>query len=268
MVSTPVTTHQRGPMQHDLPLGDPPSATVLNADGAGRIVLVCEHASNFVPARYERLGLPVAELERHIAFDIGVKPITEMLATMIDAPAILSGYSRLLIDNNRPLFSPESIPTISELTRIPGNEGIAEDEVRFRQATYFEPFQQAVRAVLDQRLAKGRPTIVFGLHSFTPVFKGHVRPWHVGVLFDRAKRFSNALMRHLEEDGRVVAANEPYRIEEGFDYTVPVHGTARGLDAALIEIRQDLITTAAQQETWAKLIARALTKTAQDLDAR
>jgi predicted N-formylglutamate amidohydrolase len=267
-VLTPVTTDQRGPEQDDVLLGDPPSATVLNADGAGRIVLVCEHASNFIPARYHGLGLSAPDRERHIAYDIGVRPITEMLATMIDAPAILSGYSRLLIDNNRPLSSPESIPTISELTRIPGNEAIGEEEIRFRQATYFEPFQQAVRAVLDQRLAKGRPTIVFGMHSFTPVFKGYVRPWHVGVLFDRAKTFSDALMRQLEADSRVVAANEPYRIEEGFDYTVPVHGTARGLDAALIEIRQDLITTAEQQETWAGILARALTLSVQEMDGR
>jgi predicted N-formylglutamate amidohydrolase len=99
---------------------------------------------------------------------------------------------------------------------------------------------------------------VLGIHSFTPVFKGFVRPWHAGILFRRSVEFGNRLVTALQEPGLVVAANEPYTIDDESDYTVPVHGEARGLDAALVEIRQDLIADARGAEDWAHRLKGAI----------
>ncbi|MGE0008047.1 MAG: N-formylglutamate amidohydrolase [Parvibaculaceae bacterium] len=238
--------------------GDPPAVETVNPDGASPYVLLCEHASNHIPARYGRLGLDAKELQRHIAYDIGVALIARELSRRLDAPLVLSGYSRLLIDCNRPPGVPTSIPEISETTIIPGNAAIRPQERAFREQAFYWPFQKEVVRILDRRRAAGTPAIVFGVHSFTPVFKGFARPWHAGVLFRKARRFGHALIAALQEPGILVAANEPYRIRDDGDYTVPVHGEARGLDAALIEIRQDLIAEREGQTAWVERLAPAL----------
>ena len=240
----------------------PPAVEVINPGGTSPIVLTCEHASNFIPHSYGGLGLAESEFTRHIAWDIGAAQVARHLATMIDAPLFLSGYSRLLIDCNRPLGSPTSIPVISESTVIPGNENLASEEAERRARLYYWPFQTAVGAHLDQRQSSGRPAIVLGIHSFTPVFKGFVRPWHAGILFRKSERFGHALVEALQAPGLSVAANEPYTIDDEGDYTVPVHGERRGLDAALVEIRQDLIAGSQGAHHWALRLADALGKIA------
>ena len=242
----------------DAPDSDPPAVETVNASGKSPYVLLCEHASNYIPARYNGLGLDPAELERHIAWDIGVAPIARDLSRALDAPLVLSRYSRLLIDCNRPVGVATSIPEISESTRVPGNTGLTDDERAYRAANFFWPFQKEVARILDRRQAEKTPTIVFGVHSFTPIFKGFARPWHAGILFRTAQRLGNALVEALQEPGLSVVANEPYRIEDGGDHTVPVHGEERGLDAVLIEIRQDLIGARDGQIEWAKRLALAL----------
>jgi predicted N-formylglutamate amidohydrolase len=238
----------------------PPAVEVINPGGQSRLVLTCEHASNFIPYSYGGLGLAESELTRHIAWDIGAAQVARHLAEMIDAPLFLSGYSRLLIDCNRPLGSPTSIPMISESTVIPGNEGLSAEDVERRAQLYYWPFQTAVSADLDQRQSSGRTAIVLGIHSFTPVFKGFVRPWHAGILFRQSERFGHALVEALQSPGLNVAANEPYTIDDDGDYTVPVHGEQRGLEAALVEIRQDLIADQAGAQHWALRLAEALGK--------
>lgn len=237
---------------------DPPGVTSLNEGGSSSYVLLCEHASNFIPARYNKLGLPDHELVRHIAWDIGVAELARKLSRSLDAPLFLAGYSRLLIDCNRPLGVPTSIPVISETTEIPGNRGIDAAEARERAERFYWPFQRAVGAHLDARQAAGKRTVIFGVHSFTPVFKGFARPWHAGVLFRKSERLGDAMVAALQEPGLVVAANEPYQIRDEGDYTVPVHGEARGFDAVLIEVRQDLLSDAAGIAAWADRLTRAL----------
>jgi predicted N-formylglutamate amidohydrolase len=149
---------------------DPPAAETVNEDGKSPYVLLCEHASNYIPARYQQLGLDEADLQRHIAWDIGVAPIARALSRALDAPLVLSGYSRLLIDCNRPIGVATSIPEISETTRIPGNIGLSPEDRIARSDAFYWPFQKAVGHVLDRRQANNMPTIVFGVHSFTPVF--------------------------------------------------------------------------------------------------
>jgi predicted N-formylglutamate amidohydrolase len=244
---------------------DPPAVETVNPQGASPYMLLCEHASNAIPARYNRLGLEPPELQRHIAWDIGVAPIARELSALIDAPLVLAGYSRLLIDCNRPIGAPTSIPEISEKTTIPGNAALSAEERAYRAATFYWPFQKEVARILDQRQSKGMPTIVFGVHSFTPVFKGFVRPWHGGILFRKAERFGHALVQALQAPNLNIVANEPYQIDDEGDYTVPVHGEARGLDAVLIEIRQDLIAGRDGQMEWVKRLVPALQASA---DAR
>ena len=236
----------------------PPAVEIVNPHGRSDCVLTCEHASNFIPAEYRRLGLSEPELARHIAWDIGAAMVARQLSLLIDAPLFLAGYSRLLIDCNRPVGSPTSIPVMSETTAIPGNMGLSAAQAEARANAYYWPFQNAVSGHLDRRAADGRKAVVVGIHSFTPVFTGEARPWHAGILFRRAERFGRGLVAALAEPGLEVAANEPYSIDDDSDYTVPVHGERRGLDAVLVEIRQDLIADAPGADNWAGRLARAL----------
>ena len=238
--------------------GDPQAAMVLNEAGRSPYVLLCEHASRYIPPRYSNLGLPEPELTRHIAWDIGAEGIARQLSKALDAPLIMSGYSRLLIDCNRPIGVASSIPEVSETTAIPGNIGLDGDERGRRADLYYWPFQKAVIAHLDARQRNGTPTIIFGVHTFTPVFKGFQRPWHAGVLYRKSADFGERLLGLLAEPGLTLAANEPYIIEDDHDQTVPVHGEARGLEAVLIEVRQDLVAGAEGQVEWAGRLARGL----------
>ena len=236
----------------------PPPFSVVNENGASPFVLVCEHASRFIPESYEKLGLPESELTRHIAWDIGAERVGISLSQFLDAPLILAGYSRLIIDLNRPLDSPTSIPEISELTVIPGNIGLSQDERSRRAAFYFTPFHTRLTEILDARLARGRRPIVIGIHSFTPVFKVVARPWHGGILFRRSASFGKAFAAALSGEDESVAENQPYQIGSESDYTVPVHGEARGLDAVIVEMRQDLIADDIGAAQWAGRLAVAL----------
>lgn len=237
---------------------EPAAVESVNESGQSCFVLTCEHASNYIPSRYEGLGLSDADLLRHIAWDIGAGNVARELASLLDAPLFLSGYSRLLIDCNRPIGSQTSIPEISETTIIPGNVGISASEATYRAETFYWPFQNAISAHLDRREAAGKPTVIIGIHSFTPIFKGFGRPWHAGILFRKSGRFAKALLEALDEPGLVTAANEPYTIDDDSDYTVPVHGEKRGHDAVLVEIRQDLIAHPSGAHEWAKRLAKAL----------
>jgi len=224
-------------------------------------VLLCEHASRFIPIRYGNLGLAEPELSRHIAWDIGAAALARDLAARLDAPLFLHGYSRLLIDPNRPLAALDSIPTSSESTIIPGNAGIDRRERQLRAERYFTPYHDAVATHLDHRQASGRPTVVVGVHTFTPVFRGVRRPWHAGVLFGAASRYGRALVAALGAPGLIIGANQPYSIHPDGDYTVPVHGDGRRLPAVLFEVRNDLLDSAADVGAWADRLAAVLEAT-------
>lgn len=232
---------------------------VLNEAGRSEIVLICEHASNYIPPSFDGLGLPDEELVRHIAWDIGAEAVSRLLSKMLDAPCFLGKYSRLLIDLNRPLDSPTSIPVQSESTAIPGNIGMTDENRQVRIERIFNPFQSAVERHLDRRLANGTPTKIVAIHSFTPVFLGASRPWHVGILFDNSAKFANSTIGLLSgEAGLIVGANVPYVIERSSDYAIPIHGEDRGLEAILVELRNDLLATSGGQHEWAKRLYRAL----------
>ena len=237
----------------------PGAVEVLNERGRSDVALLCEHASNHIPAEYGQLGLDARSLQRHIAWDIGAAEVTRLLSARLDAPAFFGGYSRLLIDLNRPLGAKGSIPLRSEDTDIPGNVGIDAAERARRAEIMFSPFHDRVAAHLDLRIAEGRPTRIITIHSFTPVFLGIARPWHAGVLHGAASDLAEALISGLRNDLALnVEANVPYVISREDDYAVPVHGDDRGIPAVLVEIRQDLLTTRSGIEEWADRVAAAL----------
>lgn len=231
----------------------------MSASGTADVVLVCEHASNYIPDGYRGLGLGASDLARHIAWDIGAAEVTRRLSLLLDAPAFLATHSRLLIDLNRPLDAATLIVTRSEATDIPGNIGIDAAERATRIARLFTPFHDAVSGCLDDRQAAGKPVRLVSIHSFTPVFHGVQREWHAGVLFDRAQSLGEAMVAQLQAPGLRVGANVPYKSGRTDDYAVPVHGDDRGIPAILLEIRQDLIADSAGAAAWAGRIAAALT---------
>ncbi len=236
----------------------PAPVEIFNAGGASAFLLLCEHAANHIPAEYDGLGLSKYDLSRHIAWDIGAAEVARRLSALIDAPAYVASYSRLLIDLNRPLAAASSIVTRSEDTDIPGNAHLDDAERARRAVRIFRPFHDAVTAHLDRCKTEGRTVRLVAVHSFTPVYRGIARPWHAGVLFDRAEAFGRAVIAGLRAPGVIVDANVPYVSSRDEDYAVPVHGDDRGIPAILVEIRQDLIADSAGQAEWADRLAAAL----------
>jgi predicted N-formylglutamate amidohydrolase len=237
----------------------PVAVEVLNENGSSPFVLICEHASNHIPAEYNKLGLDDKELTRHIAWDIGAAHVTRALAKRIDASAFLGGYSRLLIDLNRPLHVADSIPLRSEATDILGNLSLDAAEKERRQRLMFHPFQDRLRAHLERRSADGRRNVLVAVHSFTPVYLGQQRPWHAGVLFDKAARLGEALIAQLSRDPLLnVGANVPYGVSAEADYALVVHGDQLNNPAVLIEIRNDLIADPNGVEIWTRKLEDAL----------
>lgn len=242
-------------------LGDdePPACRVLREGATSPFVLLCDHASNRIPRRLGTLGLDTRDLERHIAWDIGAAAMTARLAERLDALAILQGYSRLVIDCNRPPEVASAIAEISEHTLIPGNRSVSDADRAARLAEIFRPYHDRIRLELDRRRDAGVPTALIAVHSFTPVFKGDARSWHAGVLYNRDDRMAKRMLALLRADGDlIVGDNEPYALADDSDYTIPVHGEKRGLPHVEIEIRQDLIADEAGQEAWANRLAPIL----------
>lgn len=238
---------------------EPPPVRVLRPDGGSDFLLTADHAGRIIPRRLERLGVPEAELQRHIAWDIGIAAVTERLSAALDATAVLQAYSRLVIDCNRDPAVPSAMPTVSETTPIPGNAGLSAADRAARVAAIFTPYHNRIAALLDARQAAGRRSVFIAMHSFTPVFKGESRAMQVGVLFNRDVRLAQALLALLRAEGDLtVGENAPYAITDTSDYGVPVHGEKRGLPHVEIEIRQDLIADPAGQAAWAARLARLL----------
>jgi predicted N-formylglutamate amidohydrolase len=244
----------------DLLTPDQPSPLrVLREDGQSDFLLTADHAGRAIPRSLGRLGLQDNELERHIAWDIGIAGVTDRLSAALDATAVLQTYSRLVIDCNRDPDVPSSIPEISETTPIPGNHGLSAEQRIARRQAIFDPYHARIRRLLDAREAAARRTVFIAMHSFTPVFKGESRAMQVGVLYNRDARLANIMLELLRAEGDLtVGDNAPYAVSDITDYTVPVHAERRGLPHVEIEIRQDLIADVAGQAAWAARFERLL----------
>jgi predicted N-formylglutamate amidohydrolase len=240
------------------PVVEPHPVEILDGKAESGVLILCDHASNEVPPEFGDLGLPETEFQRHIAYDIGAAAVTRSLARRLGAPAVLTRFSRLLIDPNRGRDDPTLVMRLSDGAVVPGNARIGENEVARRIARFYDPYDAAITAAVERGLGAGHPPAIVTVHSFTPIWRGWPRPWHVGILWDADDRFSAPLLDGLRaEPGLVVGDNEPYDGALAGD-TVDRHATGRGLASALIEIRQDLIADHTGAEEWAARFARLL----------
>ena len=233
--------------------------TAYNEGGRSPLLLIADHAGNSIPRALGDLGVSDSERARHIGWDIGIAGVSRRLADALDAVLIQQNYSRLVIDCNRPPGVPSSMPDVSETTPVPGNVALSDSDKAARVNEIFQPYHDRIKAELDRRVQNGQPVALIAMHSFTPVYKDEIRPWHIGLLYNRDARLSQRLLALLQkEPGLVAGDQEPYQVDDMHDYAVPVHGEQRGLHHACIEIRQDLIADDSGQEKWATLLARLL----------
>jgi predicted N-formylglutamate amidohydrolase len=231
------------------------SVRTTNRKGRSPIVLLCDHASNFIPEAFGTLGLARSELARHIAWDPGAAPVAQRMAAALDAVLIESRVSRLVIDCNRPLDAPDLIPALSETTAIPGNANLSAEQRAERIALAYEPFHAEIDGIVSERLADGRETRLVSIHSFTPVYKRVARPWHIGIIHDDDRRLAAPLIAALQAlRGIAVGVNEPYSPADRVYHTLERHARSRGLPCAMIEIRNDEISATAGQRKWADLL--------------
>lgn len=236
--------------------------TVERSDGAGPLVLVCDHASNEIPAGFSALGVASAAMTAHVAWDPGALQVAQAIAAATDSALIYPRASRLLLDCNRTPDAPGSIVERSEDTEVPGNRDLPLAERLARVRRIYTPFHAAIDAVIDARLARKAPTSVIAIHSFTPVYHGSARPWDVGVLYDRDRRLADRLLAGLRADGDIVVGdNEPYAPRDGVYHTLSRHAEARLLPSVMIEIRNDRLADRAGQAAWGIRLGRHLQQT-------
>ena len=235
---------------------DPAPVEIVNEASPAPILLVCEHAGQAIPQSLGGLGITRAVLDSHRGWDIGALAVARGVAARLDAPLVIQHYSRLVIDANRPPESREAVPAEVDGVVIPGNVGITAAAQRDRAEAIFDPFDAAISRLMRAR----RPRGCFSIHSFTPVMGGIARPWHAGFLTRRdpatAERMIAAIAARRPD--LTLAMNEPYRIEDDTDWFIPRHAEPAGAAHALIEIRNDMIDTPAGADTWADLVAQAI----------
>lgn len=240
-------------------LGSSDPAPVELVAGAAPVLLTCDHASRAVPIALGSLGLDDTVLARHIGWDIGAAPVTRALASMLGAPALLAGYSRLVIDCNREPSNASSIPLVSDGVVIPGNHGLSAAEASARRRAIFAPYHAAIAQSIERFLDRGVVPALLAIHSFTPAMNGTARPWHVGILWHDDDRIPVPLIEALRaEPGLCVGDNQPYSAREPAGYTVEHHAERQGLPHVAIELRQDLIADPAGAAAWAGRLARLL----------
>ncbi|MHC5233861.1 N-formylglutamate amidohydrolase [Brucella sp. LJL56] len=228
----------------------------VNGDFSLGLLLTADHARRDVPAEYGTLGLQTSEFDRHIAYDIGVENLTRKLASRLNAPAVLGGFSRLLIDPNRGEDDPTLIMQLSDGAVIPGNYPMSAGEREERLERFYRPYHETVARASGRVAAEsGAAPFIIAIHSFTPRWKNNARPWQIGLLWDKDDRAVAPLLALLRaEPGLTVGDNEPYdgALRNDAMYR---HATAKGFAHVLIEVRQDLIADDKGAAEWTERLA-------------
>jgi len=238
---------------------DPPPFVILHEHGQAGALVVCDHASRAFPRGMQRLGLPKLQTWEHIAWDIGAGELARGISNALDAPAVLAGYSRLIVDCNRRPDDPEAFRTESDGWTIPGNSAIGEFERRVRLGCFFDPYHEAIAAMLGGFRARSVVPLFVSVHTFTPEMAGFQRPWHVGVLWDKDESTARRMLEGLRAiDGLVVGDNEPYSGKHPSDFTIDHHAEAAGLPHVCIEVRQDQLESPAGVERWVRILSRLI----------
>ena len=236
---------------------DPAPFVVLEEHGRASALVVCDHASRAFPRALDRLGLPELPSWQHIAWDIGAGELARGLAHALDAPAVLAGYSRLVVDCNRSPDDEEAFRKESDGWTVPGNQHLSEDDRRVRLASFFDPYHECIEAMLGGFRGRNVLPLLVAVHSFSPALAGNTRPWHAGVLWDRDEANAQRLLEGLRaQQGLVIGDNEPYSGRHPANYTIDHHAKAHGLPHVCIEVRQDLLSSPAGIERWVRLLAR------------
>ena len=232
---------------------EPAPYQVINPEGNSKLVLVCDHASNRLPLVLGNLGLNNKHLASHIAWDPGAASLARALSARLDAPLVMSNYSRLVIDCNRHPCTADSIPVSSHGIVIPGNADLSAEDVDLRQKMLFTPYQDAICRILESRSSQA--VRVLSIHSFSPCIAADQRPWCIGVCYRLyagwAMEWLTALRMRVAEP---VGDNQPYRIEQEIDYTLPVQCEARKIPCIMLEIRQDKLLDQGAVFQWSELI--------------
>lgn len=222
------------------------AAALINTNATSPFLFVCEHASNYMPPVFDRLGLDVDVLSSHIAWDPGAQVVTEFMIERLGAQAILGRISRLIYDCNRPPEAIDAVPERSEIYEVPGNQSLTPEQYQDRVSLCYEPFHELVTTTL--RWSK-RPRILVTIHSFTPIYKGQMRDTEIGILHDKDARLADAMLEVAVNGKRYnYCRNKPYGPEDGVTFTLKKHGLENGLFNVMIEVRNDLIATSAQQK--------------------
>jgi predicted N-formylglutamate amidohydrolase len=238
---------------------DPPPFSILNPDGGAPAVLLCDHASNRLPSALNELGLDEAARSRHIAWDIGAAEVTRHVADLLDAPALFSGYSRLVVDCNRTVDDPTAMRQISDGAIVSGNRGLDANARAQRAEACYWPYHSAVTATIERVAARGIVPAIISIHTCTPVMKGFERPWHIGVLSNVDRRMADLLIAELSRDSALcIGDNQPYSGLDPHGYSIETHALPAGRPNVLLEIRQDLVDTQHGAQHWAALIGTAL----------
>jgi predicted N-formylglutamate amidohydrolase len=241
-----------------------PAVAVERGEAPSPVVLVCDHASNHLPSRYDSLGLTAENRRKHFAWDPGALGLSRHLSELLDAPLVYGCVSRLILDVNRRPSDVDSIVEAADGVEVPGNVGLPADERERRVAEVYAPYHAAIEDLLANRAKQGRPSALIAIHTYTPSLHGVVRPWHCGVIFARDSRIGKALVKGLRSEvGLLVGVNEPYAPSDRVYHTMLRHGEANGHPAAMIEVRNDLVAESDGQEAWAARLAPLLKATAQ-----
>ncbi len=244
---------------HLLALDEPSPIEIFNPSGHNPVVITCDHASYHVPRALEDLKLADTELQRHIGWDCGAAELTRSLAKRLDAFAVLSRYSRLVIDCNRNPGSKSSIPEVSDGTIVPGNIGLTAQQRQQRIDTLFQPYHGAIRKQLETIQSGGKNPVYISMHTFTQCMAGVERPWHISILWDCDPRIAQPLLQALRsQKDLVVGENEPYSARTHFDYSNYHHAESAGLANALIEIREDQLRDHSGVSKWGEILGEAL----------
>lgn len=246
--------------------GDPDPVGERLGEGNSPFFLVCDHAGDAIPAALGDLGLPAEERRRHIALDLGALAVAEGLARRLRAPLVFQRYSRLVIDCNRRPEAPDSIADLADGTPVPGNRELSPAERATRVEAILRPYHARIAQRLDARAAARQATLLVSVHSFTPELRARPveRPWDLGLCWGRDRRFTDRVLAVLEQEPDLrLGRNQPYDVDLANDYSIPLHGEARGLPYVEFEIRQDLLAPAGATEAWAERLAAVLTRAAE-----
>lgn len=235
--------------------------TIYNKNDQNNIILLCDHASHFIPKKYNKLGLSLKDIKRHIGWDIGALKLAKKISKKINATLIYSGYSRLLVDCNRPLKAKEAFTQKSEDTIVPGNINIKKKEKNLRAKKYYFPYHNQIKKIIENKIKIKCIPIIVSIHSFTPKYLNKIRPWHIGLLFINDKRLTTHFSKEIKKNKKLVLGlNQPYKMGLEGDFTIPFFAEINGLPYVLIEMRQDLLIKKETIFYWSNLISKILKK--------